>query len=527
MRLPIDVSKISEKDRTNPTVLLLLESIQKQAELIQELKDEIARLKGQSPRPKIRPSRLENTIKSTGKRKGKKGSGSRKKKKTVTLQIHDTIPIEPEDIPDGAVFKGYNDFIVQGLKIEAHNIRYRLKAYETPDGKYICAKLPDNLKGKHFSPDIVCFILYQYHQCGVTQPLLLEQLQEFGIDISKGTLNSILNENKNDFHKEKDQILAAGLEVSSYVNVDDTGARHMGKNGYCTHIGNEAFSWFESTGSKSRINFLQLLRAGHSDYSINVDAIAYMLVNKLPKQPLNAIIANRGTIFSNESQWQEFLVDNDIKNKRHQQIATEGVLLGSIIEYGISKNMVIVSDDAGQFNILSHALCWVHAERLIQKIIPFSDKARKDLETIRDQIWHLYKNLKEYKQSPNDNDKKRLQNLFDQIFNTKTHSAMLNEALKRINGNKSELLLVLDRPDIPLHNNSAENAIRDYVKKRKISGSTRSDSGRKCRDTFTSLKKTCRKLGVSFWQYLHDRICGLNKVPKLSDLIRQQILSTA
>lgn len=525
MRLPIDVSKIPEKDRTNPTILLLLEIIQKQAELIQELKDEIARLKGQNARPKIRPSRLESNKKVTGKPKGKKGFGSRKKKKTATLQIHDTIAIEPEKIPDGAVFKGYNDFIVQGLKIEAHNICYRLKAYETPDGKYICAKLPDNLKGKHFSPELVCFILYQYHQCGVTQPLLLEQLQEFGIDISKGTLNSILVENKNDFHKEKDQILAAGLEVSSYINVDDTGARHMGKNGYCTHIGNEAFSWFESTGSKSRINFLQLLRAGHSDYLISTDAIAYMSTNKLPSQPLNAIIANKGTMFANESQWQAFLADNGIKTKRHQKIATEGVMIGSIIEHGISKNLVIVSDDAGQFNILSHALCWVHAERLIQKITPFSDEARQELETIRDKIWHFYKELKEYKQNPNDNDKKRLQIFFDQIFTTQTHSAMLNEALKRINKNKSELLLVLNRPDIPLHNNSAENAIRDYVKKRKISGSTRSDSGRKCRDTFISLKKTCRKLGVSFWQYLHDRICDFDKIPNISDLIRQQTLN--
>ena len=87
------------------------------------------------------------------------------------------------------------------------------------------------------------------------------------------------------------------------------------------------------------------------------------------------------------------------------------------------------------------------------------------------------------------------------------------------------MLLVLDRPDIPLHNNGAENAIREYVKKRKISGSTRSEIGRQCRDTFTSLKKTCRKLGVSFWRYLEDRIENIGLIPDLQDLVRQQALN--
>ena len=131
---------------------------------------------------------------------------------------------------------------------------------------------------------------------------------------------------------------------------------------------------------------------------------------------------------------------------------------------------------------------------------------------------------KTYKQNPKPKDKKRLNAMFDDIFTSKTSSATLNAALKRINNNKSELLLVLERPDIPLHNNGAENAIREYVKKRKISGSTRSESGRQCRDTFTSLKKTCRKLGIPFWQYLKDRIENIGLIPDLSDLIRQQAL---
>ena len=207
------------------------------------------------------------------------------------------------------------------------------------------------------------------------------------------------------------------------------------------------------------------------------------------------------------------------------QIATEGALIGSIVEHGISEHLVIVSDDAGQFNVLLHALCWIHANRSIDKIIPFTDQAEKDLDVVKDQVWLLYEGLKAYKQKPNPSDKDRLNDRFDQIFTQTTASAALNLALKRIYSNKPELLLVLDRPDIPLHNNGAENAIREYVKKRKISGSTRSEIGRQCRDTFTSLKKTCRKLGVSFWRYLEDRIENIGLIPDLQDLVRQQALN--
>ena len=522
MRLSIDESKIPEEDK-NPTVVLLLEIIRQQAELIQQLKDEIARLKGHNKRPNIKPSRLENNKSTKAKRKSKKRPGSKKRHKTRNLQIHETIPREPEHIPAGSVFKDYNDFIVQGLKIHAHTIRYRLKTYETPDGKYICGKLPENLNGKHFSPELVSFILYQHYHCCVTQPLLLEQLHEFGIDISAGQLNNILIENKERYHQEKDDILAAGIQVSRYINVDDTGARHKGKNGYCTHIGNESFSWFESTETKSRINFLKLLRAGHSDYFINVFATEYMAANKLPKYILQPIILKMGTLFVNDCQFNTFIADMSIVEPRHVQIVTEAALIGSIVEHGISNDLVIISDDAGQFNVLLHALCWIHAERTIDKMIAITDEAQKDLDTTRDDIWKLYKGLKKYKENPNGKDKQRLETMFDDIFTKKTHSASLNEALKRLYKNKSELLLVLDRPDIPLHNNTAENGIREYVKKRKISG-TRSDTGRRCRDTFTSLKKTCRKLGISFWQYLKDRIEKTNCIPQLSDLIRHQAL---
>jgi len=193
-----------------------------------------------------------------------------------------------------------------------------------------------------------------------------------------------------------------------------------------------------------------------------------------------------------------------------------------VLEHGINPELVIISDDAGQFNVLLHALCWIHAERTLNKIIGFNDKQRQAIEDIRTRFWDLYDQLKRFKQNPTKNKRAKISACFDKLFTLKTSCMTLNLALKRIYENKPELLLVLSRPDIPLHNNLSERDIREYVKKRKISGSTRNDSGRRCRDTFTSLKKTCRKLDISFWQYLLDRVTGSRQIPSLTDLIRQR-----
>ena len=525
----IQLPKIPEEEKT-PLILKLLNILENQQaniltlqEIIQQLKDEIARLKNDNQKPKIKPSKLENRG-GNPKRHNEKRPGSVKKRKTAKLAVHKIEIIEPDNIPEGSVFKSYKDFFVQDIVIESCNTKYRLKVYETLTGELISGKLPQHLNEKHFGGDLICFCLYQNYHCGVTQPLLLEQLHELGVQISSGQLNNILIENKETYHNEKNRILDSGLKHFPYINVDDTGARHKGKNGYCTHIGNEDFAWFESSESKSRINFLRLIRSGHTDYHINEQATNYMKANKLPNYVLEPISAFMDFQFRNDESWEKFLSANNIKKKRHIRIATEGALIGSIAEHGLAQNIVIISDDAGQFNVFFHGLCWVHAERLIGKIVPYTEQATEDLKNIRSRIWDFYDQLKEYKQQHSPEYKKQLETEFDDIFNTHTASATLNNALQRLYNNKSELLLVLDRPEIPLHNNCAENSIREYVKKRKISGSTRSDNGRQCRDTFASLKKTCRKQKLSFWRYLKDRVFQTFLVPDLSDIIKQNVM---
>ena len=91
---------------------------------------------------------------------------------------------------------------------------------------------------------------------------------------------------------------------------------------------------------------------------------------------------------------------------------------------------------------------------------------------------------------------------FDRIFLRTTGFATLDRLLQRLHANKAELLMVLDHPEIPLHTNGSENDIRCQVTKRQVSGGTKTDTGRDCRDAFLGLAKTCRKLGIAFWDYL-------------------------
>jgi len=512
---------IPEEERT-PLVVALLEIIQLQQEQIQALKDEIARLKGQNPKPTIRPSKLEKKSKRKKKKGRKNRPGSDKRKKTKKLEIHETVMVRPDNIPEGSKFKGYQNYTVQDIIFKPHNTVYRLERWKTPKGDYLVGKVPDEVAVNHFGLTLVSFILYQYHHAHVTQPLILEQLQEIGVDISTGQVNRIITEGKEIFHEEKNEILRTGLQISAYINVDDTGARHNGKNGFCTHIGNERFAWFKSTDSKSRINFLKLLSGETRGYMLNVDALEYMRAQKLPEFQLKHLVAQKKKYYADERSWKAALRALKFISKRHIRIATEGALLGSILKHGLNPEFIIVSDDAGQFNILQHALCWIHAERAINRLDGFTEKDRRALEKKREQIWRFYAALKKYRKNPSEKRKVKLEKRFDKIFDSKTCYATLNKALKRLYQNKAELLLVLKYPNIPLHNNTSERDIREYVKKRKISGSSRSAVGRQCRDTFASLKKTSRKLEVSFWEYLQDRVSGRKKIPLLCDLMRQR-----
>ena len=265
--------------------------------------------------------------------------------------------VNVEGVQEDWTFKSYEKYVVQDLRIEPDNTCYLLEQWEKPDGTYAITKAP---QGGHYRARLVSYILHQYHHQHVTQPLLLEQLKELGFKILAGKLSELLIENKEDFHREKAELLEVGKEVSRYLQTDDTGARHKGNNGYCTYIGNDLFAWFESTESKSRGNFLRLLGAEHKDYVVNARALEYMQRQGLAKAKAKvAVLETHGGEFTNHEAWTKHLSKLGIDGKRPIAIATEGALMGSLLAHGFPTEMVIVSDDAGQFNVFRHGLCWI------------------------------------------------------------------------------------------------------------------------------------------------------------------------
>jgi len=518
-------------DQRTPLVESLLaiirvqqDRIQQLETIVQQLRDEIAILKGQKPPPQIQPSVLEATKAKTPPKEGGKRPGSAKRPKTAELTIHHEVPLHPENLPAGATFRGYEAYVVQELLLHNDNTRYLRARYDLPGGGSVLAPLPPGVLpvgGGHFGANLIAYILDQYHQAHVTGPLLLEQLWEYGIDISAGQLHRILTEEHARFHQEKDEVLWAGLTASSYLGTDDTGARHRGQNGYCTALGNELFAYFESTDNKSRLNFLQVLQGRQRHYAINETTLAYWERQKLATAVVGQLLQGPAELVG-EPAWQAHLRALTITDERHVRLATEGALLGGLVARGVATDLVVLSDGAPQFVVFVHASCWVHAERPLAKLVPHNEQHRAAIENLRSQIWDLYQALKAYRAQPDAAQRPVLTARFDALVEQRTGYPGLDGVLKEMRDHQADLLRVLERPEVPLHNNAMESDIREFVKRRKVSGGTRNEAGRRCRGTFASLKKTCRKLGVRFWDYLQDRVRGLGQLARLAELIRQQ-----
>jgi hypothetical protein len=488
---------------------------------IAELRAEVATLKGVKGRPKMRPSGMEQGTEPEPTAMGQ-GRGA-KARKVDRLTVHEERVIAA-DVPAGSRFKGYEDFLVQDLVLRPHVVRLRRERWLTPDGQTVTAPMPAGITG-HFGPELRRFVLFQYHQGQVTVPRLVAQLRAVGLAISKRQVVRLLNEGQSTFLDEAREVLRAGLSAASWISVDDTGARHQHRDVVCTHLGNDHFAAFATTASKSRLNFLEVLRAGYGDYVINAEALAYMRQRDLAGPVIAGLAEHPKRHFADEAAWLRHLERLGITaltvTPDPVKIATEGALWGSIRAHGLLPDTAILSDDAGQFALDRHALCWVHAERLVHKLDTFTDRQHAAQQLVRTLIWWFYADLKAYRRAPDRRRRRELRVRFDRIFRRRTGFATLDRLLARLHANKKELLLVLERPEVPLHTNGSERDLRPQVVKRKLSGGTRSEAGRVCRDAFLGLLLTCAKLGLSFWDYLGDRL-GVpeTEAPYLPDLVR-------
>ena len=483
------------------------------------LKKELGASKKIPSKPNIEPSRLE-TKKKIGSEKKKRNNGKKAKKLTITRTI--VLKVPKENIPPGYKYKGTRSVVFQKIVSKVEVIELKYEIFEGPHGERITAMPTNETKRSHFDRSVDLHVVYQMAKNSVPQNKVWQELNERGLQISTGKINQIYVAVAALLKAEKEDILHIGLRYFLDAYTDDTGARHRGVNWYCTVIQNAYFAYFKSTKSKSRINFLEMMCADRTDYIIDNNSIEYLDKHLNNKKVSEFLSGHVGTHIEDKNSLEKFFQDHQIKNKRTRKILTESMLYAVLIDSGIPKDKVILSDGARQFDVFIHAMCWVHAVRPLIKLLPKDNDEKKLIEEIKSHAWTFYSHLKEYKEHPTAHKKNLMLLEFERIFGKKTSSEQLNKALKGIHLRMNELLLVLENPSIELHNNGSERDIREMVRKRKISGGTRSDEGLEARDTYVSLVKTCMKLSIPFYAYLEDRIYGYNKIPFLPDIIKQR-----
>jgi hypothetical protein len=510
-----------------PLVMALLAVVQRLERENAELREEIQRLKGTTQRPKIQPSRLLKPPVTPPSPPGKR-PGSAKRSKTKGLKIDENIVLQPDVLPPDAKLEGYHDFVVQDLIVKTHVTRYRRAAYRLPDGRRCVAALPPGLTS-HFGVGLRQYVLLQTHQNHVTQGRLREELREWGIDISAGQIANILLEGHEAFHAEKDELLPTARQVSDHLHCDDTSARHCGRPAVCTHIGNELFASFTTTDSKSRLNFLRLLCQPEERYRWCEEAQQSLEWLGAGKQLLRQLADQPDASWLGTEAWEQQLDRWNLTKPDHRTLVSEAALCGTLLTESWYAELGLVSDDAPQFKVFGfiHGLCWVHGERKIDRLIPLIETHRRAKEKAQETFWGIYESLKQYRFQPTPDARQSVEQCFSDLCQTRTGYPDLNDALRLLYAKRDEFLAVLEHPHLPLHNNLSESDIREYARIRKISAGTRSDPGRRCRDTFLSLKKTCRKLGLSFCEYLQDRLSGTGLIPRLSELMRKAAAATA
>ena len=307
-----------------------------------------------------------------------------------------------ERVPAGSRCLGYDDDVIQDLRIELHNTRFRRARWRTPEGDSLKGDRPEEAQDLHFSPHLRSDILYPHDPQHVTPPLLREQRHAFGVDISSGQLARLLTAGHEGVHAETEAVLRTGLEVSSTLNVDDTSARHQGKNGYGLYLGSQFFAWYRSSLTQDRLSFITVLWNASPCPSYGVDAVAVESLRPRGASPwlIDRFTDPSVTSLPDDAAWEAYGKARAIVGAEEVRRATEAARLASPVAQGWLAETVILSDGAGQFAMLQHALCWIHAERALRRRVPPGPLQHQAQERVLDEVWEHYRALKTYQQSP-------------------------------------------------------------------------------------------------------------------------------
>jgi hypothetical protein len=531
----LDISNIRDLDDALDCIKKLLNLIetfnQEILELIrhnQKLRDEINRLKGEQGKPKIKPSK-KNPSQYSSEKERKKPKKRKKHRKKDRIKTHDNqiCHLDKSLLPKDARFKGYDSVLVQDIKFEAHNTLFLKEKYYSPSlNKSYLASLPPGYEGE-FGPELKALSLKLYFDANMTQPKILDLFTDAKINISAGQLSNFLIKGHDTFHKEKDVLYEAGLHSSPWQHMDETVTRFNAQNYYCQILCNPLYTAYFTTENKSRLTVIDVLTNFRTrSFLLNREAFTYFDIFKLPIP----VIQQLKSFPQDQPLGQEKFFDlldkylSQLGPQQRNHIIDAAAIAAYHEQMEFPVVRLLICDDAPQFKLVTRqlALCWVHDGRLYKKLDPCISYHRKSLDSFLEKYWDFYRQLLQYQDNPTSMEPVRLDNEFDNLFSTETGYYALDQRIAKTKSKKNSMLLVLDHPEIPLHNNPAELGARKRVRKRVVSFGTRTIDGTKAWDTFMTLSATAKKLGINFYNYLNDRISGAFQITSLADIISQR-----
>jgi FtsZ-binding cell division protein ZapB len=496
----------------------------------QRLRDENNRLKGEQGKPSIKantPKTPAPDYSSERERRQPRERGKRGKRAPISIDREQTLMVDPATLPLDAEFKGYEEVVVQDVVVRTDNVCFHKEKFYSPtQGKTYLAELPTGYHGE-FGPGIQALVLVFYFACQMTEPKILAFLQHVGIQISAGELSNLVIKHHDGFHAEKDAVFEAGLRSSPWQQTDDTATRVNGHNHHCHIIDNPLHTTYLTLPSKDRLSVIDALRNGQPRvFRYTEDAEAWLeaaKVSQVTRAKLTRLPRDQDLDETTLRLWLDcHLPGLGSQTRKWVVDALAVAAYQAQVEWPVVK--LLLCDDAPQFALITDelALCWVHEGRHYKKLEPTVALHRQLLERFLKDFWTYYDELLVYRERPTAEERERLEARFERVFRPKTGYWALDERISKTRAKKESLLLVLEHPEIPLHNNASELGARQRVRKRAISFGPRTVEGVKAWDTFMSLAATSRKLGVNFLQYLHDRITGSNQIPSLATIIDER-----